>query len=91
MIDELDLLAEHIDRLVGPTPELEGARERLLEAIDKSPASSDRHGRRQTNRRRVTGLSLVVAAAVIVLALVMVGSGRSAAPKRSTPKFPVSL
>ena len=91
MIDELDLLGEHIDRLVGPTPELEGARDRLLEAIDKSSTSPDRHGRRQTNRRRVTELSLVVAAAVIVLALVVSGSGRPTTPKRSTPKFPVSL
>lgn len=91
MIDELDLLGEHIDRLVGPTPQLEGVRDRLLEAIDKSSTSPDRHSRRQTNRRRVTELSLVVAAAVIVLALVVSGNGRPTTPKRSTPKFPVSL
>jgi hypothetical protein len=91
MIDELDLLAEHIDRLVGPTPELEGARNRLLGAIEMSSDSPSRHGRQQRNRRRVIELSLVIAAGVIVLALVMIGSGRPTAPKRSTSKFPVSL
>jgi hypothetical protein len=91
MIDELDLLTEYIDGLVGPTPELEGARDRLLEAIEESSASPSPHGRRRKNRRRVTELSLVIAAAVIVFALVIIASGNPIAPKRSTPKFPVSL
>ena len=91
MTDELDLLVEHIDRLVGPTPELEDARGRLLGAIEKSSASSGRDGRRTKTRRRVIELSLVVAAAVIVLALVAIGGGRSTTPMQIAPKFPVSL
>jgi hypothetical protein len=95
MIDELDLLKEHIDGLVGPSPQVGGAREQLLRAIEESssPVSPDQPHRRSQTRRRVTEWTLVAAAVVIaVVAVLALGGGRPSTPKRSVPPpFPSTL
>ena len=93
MIDEVALLHEHIDGLVGPSPQLEGARNQLLEAIEKSSVSPlDRRPRRRTTRRRIIELSLVAAAVLVaIVAVLILGRGRPSTPMQSVPAFPTTL
>jgi hypothetical protein len=91
MIDELELLRDHIDSLVGPRPQLGGAREQLLEAIEKSSASSPRrHGRRGRTRRHVTEV-FVLATAAAAVAVFVFGGRPPSAPKHTPKQFPTAL